>query len=137
MATQTATNSAVQPALLFMPDISGFTDFVNSTEITHAQSIIQDVLEIIIESNQINLELGEIEGDAVFFYRLGNPPSVEELLQQVQTMFTRFHQHLELYDLQRICPCVACSSAVKLKLKIIAHFGEVAGYTVKKHQKLF
>jgi hypothetical protein len=135
MTTETATG--VQPALLFMPDISGFTEFVNSTEITHAQSIIQEVLELIIESNQLNLEVGEIEGDAVFFYRLGAAPSINELLQQVQTMFTRFHQHLRLYDLERICPCAACSSAVNLKLKIVAHFGEVSGYSVKQHKKLF
>jgi len=133
----TETNTAVQPALLFMPDISGFTEFVNSTEITHAQSIIQEVLEIIIESNQINLEVGEIEGDAIFFYRIGEPPTMEQLLKQVQNMFTKFHRHLQMYDKQRICPCSACSSATQLKLKIVAHFGEVAGYSVKSHRKLF
>jgi len=133
----TEANTAVQPALLFMPDISGFTEFVSNTEILHAQSIIQEVLEIIVESNQINMEVGEIEGDAIFFYRLGEPPKMSDLLQQVQTMFTKFHQHLQLYDKQRICPCEACSSAAQLKLKIIAHFGEVAGYEVKSHRKLF
>jgi len=133
----TETKTAVQPALLFMPDISGFTEFVSSTEITHAQSIIQEVLEILVESNQINMEVGEIEGDAIFFYRLGKPPNMNELLKQVQTMFTKFHQHLQRYDKQRICPCEACSSAAQLKLKIIAHFGEVAGYEVKSHRKLF
>jgi hypothetical protein len=133
----TETNTTVQPALLFMPDISGFTEFVSSTEITHAQSIIQEVLETIIESNQINLEIGEIEGDAVFFYRIGKPPTMEQLLKQVQSMFTKFHRHLQMYDKQRICPCAACSSAAQLKLKIVAHFGEVAGYSVKSHRKLF
>lgn len=134
MATQT---NAVQPALLFMPDISGFTEFVSSNEITHAQSIIQEVLEIIIESNQINLEIGEIEGDAIFFYRIGQPPTMDQLIKQVQNMFTKFHLHLQMYDKQRICPCEACSSATNLKLKIVAHFGEVAGYSVKTHRKLF
>jgi carbon monoxide dehydrogenase subunit G len=133
----TEASTAVQPALLFMPDISGFTEFVNNTEITHAQSIIKEVLEIIIESNQINLEIGEIEGDAVFFYRIGAAPTMEQLLKQVQNMFTKFHRHLQLYDKQRICPCAACSSAAQLKLKIVAHFGEVAGYSVKSHRKLF
>lgn len=135
MATDTI--QAVQPALLFMPDITGFTEFVSSTEITHAQSIIQEVLEIIINSNQLNFKVGEIEGDAVFFYRLGTPPQFDQLLSQVQTMFTRFHQHLRLYSYQRICPCAACTSASELKLKFIAHFGEVSGYAVNKQQKLF
>jgi len=133
----TETNNIVQPALLFMPDISGFTEFVTSTEITHAQTIIQEVLEIIIESNHIGLEVGEIEGDAVFFYRLGKAPSLDQLLKQVQTMFTKFHQHLQLFEKQRICPCEACYAASQLKLKIVAHFGEVTGYAVKSHRKLF
>ena len=137
MATPTETTAAVQPALLFMPDISGFTEFVSNTEITHAQSIIQEVLEIIVESNQLNLEVGEIEGDAIFFYRIGAPPTMNQLLKQVQTMFTKFHQHLQMYEKQRICPCEACSSAANLKLKIIAHFGDVADYSVKSHRKLF
>ena len=131
------TNTGIQPALLFMPDISGFTQFVNSTEIEHAQSIIQELLEIIIESNQIGLQVGEIEGDAVFFYRIGDAPSMTELLQQVQTMFSRFHQHLQLYDKQHICTCKACTSAVQLKLKILAHFGEVGGMAIKDQRKLF
>jgi hypothetical protein len=133
----TSTKNSIQPALLFMPDISGFTEFVNNTEIAHAQSIIQEVIEILIESNELNLELGEIEGDAVFFYRLGKPPHMKDLVKQVESMFTKFHQHIQLYDHQRICPCGACTNAVKLKLKIIAHFGEVGGYSIKQHRKLF
>jgi hypothetical protein len=132
MASQNA-----QPALLFMPDITGFTEFVSSTDIVHAQSIIQEVLELIIESNQLHLEVGEIEGDAIFFYRLGSAPNMTELLEQVRFMFTRFHNHLRLFDQQRICPCLACMSASALKLKIVAHFGEVTGFSIKKHNKLF
>src|SRR5881398_2453251 len=100
MAIATESSSSVRPALLFMPDISGFTEFVNNTEIIHAQNIIQEVLELLIDSNQLKLEIGEIEGDAIFLYRLGSPPSLEELLQQVAVMFTRFHNHLRQYDQQ-------------------------------------
>jgi hypothetical protein len=52
-------------------------------------------------------------------------------------MFTTFHQHLKLYDQQRICPCKACESAVKLSLKVVSHFGEVTSMAVKDHKKLF
>ena len=58
-----------QPALLFMPDISGFTQFVSETEVLHSQHIVQELLEIIIDSNHLNLQVSEIEGDAIFFYR--------------------------------------------------------------------
>jgi len=126
-----------QPALLFMPDISGFTQFINETEILHSQQIIQELLETLIECNQIGLKVGEIEGDAIFFYKLGDKPDMTTLLRQVEVMFTTFHQHLRLYDQQRICPCKACESAVKLALKVVSHYGEVTGIAVKDHKKLF
>lgn len=124
-------------ALLFMPDISGFTKFVNETEITHSQHIVQELLEILIDSNQMKLQVNEIEGDAILFFRPGEKPSLTELLKQVEAMYFKFHQHLKLYDHQRICPCGACKSAIDLKLKVIVHFGEVAQYSVKDHKKLF
>ncbi|MFC2085655.1 hypothetical protein ACFLRO_00420 [Bacteroidota bacterium] len=34
-----------QPGLLFVPDISGFTQFVKATEISHSRHIIQELLE--------------------------------------------------------------------------------------------
>jgi carbon monoxide dehydrogenase subunit G len=126
-----------QPALLFMPDISGFTQFVNETEILHSQHIVQELLEILIDSNHLNLEVCEVEGDAIFFYRMGDRPKLQMLLQQVEKMFTRFHEYLKLYEHQRICSCGACKTAVQLSLKVIAHFGEVTGISVKDHRKLF
>ena len=126
-----------QPALLFMPDISGFTQFVSETEVMHSQHIVQELLEILIDSNHLNLQVSEIEGDAIFFYKPGDKPDLKSLLQQVEKMFTRFHAHLKLYEHQRICPCGACKNAVDLSLKIIVHFGDVTGISIKEHKKLF
>jgi hypothetical protein len=137
MSKQVTNQPTVQLALLFMPDISGFTEFVSTVEIQHAQSIIGELLEIILESNQINLEVSAIEGDAIFFYRLGKAPALEQLLEQVQHMFTGFHKQLQRYDHERICPCGACASAKHLKLKFFAHYGEVSSYNVKEHHQLF
>ena len=60
--------------LLFIPDISGFTKFVHETEIDHSRLIIQELLEILINANQIGLEVSEIEGDAILFYKFGESP---------------------------------------------------------------
>ena len=46
--------------LLLIPDISGFTQFVNQTDIEHSRLIIQELLEIIINQNKIGLEVSEI-----------------------------------------------------------------------------
>jgi hypothetical protein len=137
MKTTTRTKEAPQQALLFIPDITGFTDFVSHTEIDHAQHIIRELLEVIIDANDIGMEISEIEGDAILFYRLGRAPTAAELLAQVQKMFLRFHTHLKKYETHRICHCGACRTANDLSIKFIAHYGDISLNQVKSYQSLF
>lgn len=120
-----------------MPDISGFTKFVQTTEMEHSQHVISDLLEVLIDANTQELQLAEVEGDALFFYKEEEIPSLEKLLAQVETMFTAFYSHLKLLGKNRVCPCNACSSASKLQLKIIAHSGELQFITVQDKRKPF
>ncbi|HXL55830.1 MAG TPA: DUF2652 domain-containing protein, partial [Chitinophagaceae bacterium] len=122
--------------LLFIPDISGFTRFVNETDIEHSRLIIQELLEILINANQIGLEVSEIEGDAILFYKFGESPGLKELYNQVEKMFCEFHRHLIAYDHRRFCQCKACMTAIDLTLKVITHYGEFTGYNVKNFNKL-
>lgn len=130
-------NGSPQPALIFIPDISGFTDFVTNTEISHSQHIIEELLETLMDANDIGLEVSEIEGDAILFYRFGKAPTAAELLAQVQKMFVRFHAHLKKYETHRICNCGACKTANNLTLKFVAHYGDITMNTVKQYRKLF
>jgi uncharacterized protein DUF2652 len=132
-----ALQSNPQPTLIFIPDISGFTRFVHTTEISHSQHIIEELLESIIDGNTIGLEVSEIEGDAVLFFRMGDAPSAKELLDQIQAMYTSFHSHLKRYESQRICQCGACGSAHDLQLKFVIHYGVISRNQVKTFSKLF
>ncbi len=131
-----STNST-QPALLFMPDISGFTQFMKEVDASHSQHIIEELLETIVESNQMGLKISEIEGDAIFFYKLGPIPTPEEIAEQCKKMFIAFHEQLRRYDMSKICDCGACTAASSLTLKIVAHKGEVSFYKVREYEKLF
>jgi len=122
--------------LLFIPDISGFTRFVNETDIEHSRLIIQELLELLISSNQIGLQISEIEGDAILFYKFGEAPGIKELYSQVEKMFVDFHKQLIAYDTVKYCHCKACISAVNLSLKVITHYGEFTGYSVRNFYKL-
>ena len=122
--------------LLFIPDISGFTRFVNETEIGHSRLIIQELLELLINANESGLEVSEIEGDAILFYKFGKSPELKELYKQVEKMFCEFHRHLTAYEYRRFCQCKACTSAIDLTLKVITHYGEFTGYNVKNFSKL-
>ncbi len=132
-----ATSNDPRPALLFVPDISGFTQFVKSTDIDHGRHIIEELLEGLIESNELGLEVSEVEGDAVLFYRFGDPPDAGEFFHQVRRMFVDFHSRLRVYETRRICDCGACSTMHSLTLKIVAHFGVITQSQIKQHRKLF
>lgn len=127
----------VKPTLLFIPDISGFTKFVGENEIQHSRHIIEELLEVLIDANEMDLQISEIEGDAILFYRHGAQPTAAEILAQVQRMYVRFHAHLRKYDTHRICQCGACSSASGLSLKFVLHYGDLATKHVKEFTKLF
>ncbi|MGD9327583.1 MAG: DUF2652 domain-containing protein, partial [Cyclobacteriaceae bacterium] len=124
-------------SLILIPDISGFTEFVNNTEISHSQHIISELLELLIKSDHLDLDVAEIEGDAVLFIKEGSVPSVNDLIDQAEKMFLHFHRHLKQYDLQRICSCGACSTASGLSLKIIAHARELSFTTINQIRKPF
>lgn len=122
--------------LIFIPDISGFTRFVSETELEHSRYIIEELLETIINANQLGLSISEIEGDAILFYKFGDPPGIQHLVTQVEKMFCEFHKHIRNYELRRLCQCAACKKAVGLSLKVIIHYGEFSSYKVKEFSKL-
>ncbi len=124
-------------ALIYIPDISGFTAFVNNTEINHAQHIISELLEIIIDSDTLGMHVSEVEGDAVLFYKQQVVPSIADIVRQTEKTFIAFHTHLRRYEMERVCQCGACSNASMLSLKVIAHAGEIGFTKVKDTKKPF
>ncbi|UCH66225.1 MAG: DUF2652 domain-containing protein [Ignavibacterium sp.] len=123
-------------ALIFIPDISGYTKFVTETENKHSKHIITELLEAIINANTLKLEVSEIEGDAVLFYRKGEPPELSELLSQVKEMFLAFHTQIKIIQRDNVCQCGACRTSVDLTLKFITHFGTLDEITVQNHSKI-
>ena len=123
-------------ALIFIPDISGYTEFITQTEIKHSNHIISELMEIIINANQLNLLVSEIEGDAVLFYRKGDPPKIEDVIRQAKKMFIDFHNHLRIIQRDNVCQCGACRSAINLSLKFITHYGELSETVIQNFTKI-
>lgn len=109
---------------LFIPDITGFTKFVKSTDINHSKHIIEELINIIIDNGSEVFEVAEVEGDAVFFYK-EKKVSTEEIIRVAKKIFVAFHSHLSYYEHGRICNCGACLQTIDLKLKFIIHTGEI------------
>lgn len=126
----------IEEAFFLIPDISGFTHFIGHTEIKHSVHIIAELLENIIENNTLGLKIAEIEGDAIFFYRLGGKPTLEELQDQVQKMYNAFYTITRTYERDRVCDCGACTTTHKLQLKFVAHHGNVVRRVVSGFTQL-
>lgn len=122
--------------LIFIPDISGFTQFVTQTEIRHSNHIITELIELLLESNESLLKISEIEGDAILFYKLDELPNFEELWELIKSMFLNFHSYLKVIERDRVCQCGACSTASKLSLKFIVHFGIFNEVQIQNFTKL-
>lgn len=115
----------MEKATIFIPDISGFTEFISQTEIEHSAHIIIELMEELIASNDLGFYLSEVEGDALLYYRTGDTPSKQEMEQQCLKMFKAFHTRLRLLERDTICQCGACQTASNLSIKFIVHAGNL------------
>jgi hypothetical protein len=125
-----------QKGMLLIPDISGFTEFVSEVEISHSEHIIAELLELLIESENLGLQLCEIEGDALFFYKLGDAPTIENVIEQAEKWITAFHNRLNLIKRDVYCNCGVCQNVDHLGLKVVGHYGEVGVYSVASKTKV-
>ena len=116
--------------LIFIPDISGFTNFVNNIDIEVGVAITKDLLNVIIDNNPLNLKISEIEGDAVLFYKIGKPIPLQKIFSAFLRMHKAFdikYQHWKrLYNIEST-----------LSLKLILHYGDIKTYDVKGFKKLY
>lgn len=130
-------NPVVDNGLIILADISGFTGYINATEIEHGQKNVARLLEAIIDSNELHLSVSEIEGDAVFFIKFAYAFSFLEIMDQIKKMAIKFHQLLKELSLNKSCKCGACSILEKLKIKFIVHTGKISTIMIKDYCKLF
>ncbi len=126
--------------LLLIADIGGYTDYMRShrMSLAHAEVNTARLLEKVIDAAP-GFELIEIEGDAAFLARqadaLDTDASVALTLQAAMAMHRAFHVERQ-YVATNLCPCHTCTQAENLKLKFVAHVGEVATQTIRQRRKL-
>ncbi|UOQ88173.1 DUF2652 domain-containing protein [Agromyces endophyticus] len=127
-------------AVLLIADIGGYTDYMSSHRfsLAHAEVNTARMLEKMIDAAP-GYDLIEIEGDAAFLSRSadGRDPEAEvaEILRVAVAMHRAFH--LERQNVAaNLCPCAGCKEAAELKLKFVAHVGDVATQTIRERIKL-
>ena len=128
---------ATHQAVICIPDITGFTNFVNKIEIQYAQKIIPVILRSLVSSNILDFEVAEIQGDAVLFYRTGEPPTYEEILKQSKMLYDNFRYNLNILDRVYGEKLLPYNLTKELGLKIVVHYGEVGLASVVGNTKLY
>lgn len=112
-------------ATILIPDISGFTEFMSSTELSHGSQAISILMDAIVSSVAEEYEISNIEGDAALMVKKGPAPSKKEILDTCFKIFNAFHFQRKWLQQHAICPCKACREISNLKLKFVAHHGQL------------
>ncbi|UCD78325.1 MAG: DUF2652 domain-containing protein [Desulfobacterales bacterium] len=128
-------DTQIQKGYVVLADISGFTSFMEETEIAHSSNILRNIIELIIGNFTPTMIVAEVEGDAVFAYAADAKVSRGELLLEIiEATYAAFRDRQRTMAHNATCPCKACSSIAKLDLKFVTHYGDyilqdVAGKT--------
>jgi len=110
---------------LLLADITGYTSYVATTELTHSQEILTELLETIIERFKPLLTISKIEGDAIFAYAPETKISRgEALLQLIESTYVDFRSRRDAAHRRTTCKCNACRNIPNLDLKFFSHHGE-------------
>jgi hypothetical protein len=127
-------------ALLIIADIGGYTAYMRAhrMSLAHAEVNTARLLERMVDAAG-GFDLIEIEGDAAFLTRradaLDGPATVTATVAVAVAMYRAFHLERR-YVASYLCPCDGCAQAENLKLKFVAHLGEVATQTIRQRRKL-
>jgi len=120
-----------QKIILTIVDISGYTHFIKTHRASrvHAEEIIFDLLEAVIDRAEYPLTLNKLEGDALLLYAYLIPgeetAAARDVMRQIKQFFETFHTGKdELIQERAYCSCNACQRVGDLRLKAFLHRGE-------------
>lgn len=130
-------------ALLVIVDISGYTEFITNRTVSllHAELIITELMEAVIDRAGHPLTVNKLEGDAALLFREfepdDGPAAAADVLAQVGGFFAAFDASLrDIRHKRRNCSCDACSNTERLCLKAFVHVGEIAIKQVRRFEEL-
>jgi len=129
--------TSIEYGYLALADISGYNAFVAGTEFDHAQEIIHDLLEFLVEKLRPLLTLVQVEGDAVFAYsREDRILRGETIFELIESTYAAFKDRLTSIKRHHSCTCAACQNVNILDLKFFFHYGAYIEHSIDDHHGL-
>lgn len=133
----------IKEVYLILADISGYTRFVrmHRASVLHAEEIVTELMEAVIDAAGYPLVLNKLEGDAAFLYaplNRDNDFGPEDIFRQVWAFFQAFQvRQQELIKAgEGGCFCEACCNIADLKLKAIIHCGQAVIKKIRQLEEL-
>lgn len=131
-------------AFLVIPDISGYTRFMelNRFSLAHAQYVVSELLNSVIDAARGRLAAAKVEGDAVMLCGVCGPaenpsgPRGAEIAGAVVDILAAFYGRAASLKRENTCRCSACRNLDKLDLKVVVDFGRILVYRLRGTQEL-
>ncbi|HUF14302.1 MAG TPA: DUF2652 domain-containing protein [Acidimicrobiia bacterium] len=122
---------------LLIADITGYTVYLEESELDHAKGSLTDLLELLIDHTNPPLVVSGLEGDAVLSYALrAGFVNAQTFLESIEDTYVAFRRAIELMVVNNTCRCNACANVSSLDLKFFIHYGTFALQDVGDHQEL-
>ena len=121
---------------LLVADISGYTAYLQATELAHAEDVLSDLLETLVSTLAPTFTLSKLEGDAAFAHAPAGRVSPSLILDTVEAGYFAFRRRLRDIDHATSCDCNACVLIPSLDLKYIVHDGEYVARRIAGTEEL-
>ena len=121
---------------LLLADISGYTEYMGGTELAHAQDVVADLLETIVNAVEPTFTLAKLEGDAAFSYASIDTVNPSMMMDTVESAYFAFQKRLRDVVHATTCECDACIRIPSLDLKFFVHDGEYIVRHIARSEEL-
>jgi Protein of unknown function (DUF2652) len=126
-----------QKGFLLIADITGYTMFLTSSELEHAQGILDALFKSIFAELTAPIILSNLQGDAALAYLPDEHlPQRQFPLDAIDRIYCSFSDTLGAMRLNTTCSCNACRNMGQLDLKFFLHYGVYATQTLAGRSEL-
>lgn len=134
---------SIKQLVLVIVDISGYTQFIRTQKMSaiHAEEIIFELIEAVIDHAAYPLTLNKLEGDAAFLYAEVTADNrldvARDVARQAREFFKVFYERARTLSTERAdCDCDACQTIFNLRLKAILHSGQAVFKKIRQFEEL-
>jgi hypothetical protein len=111
-------------------DISGYTEYLTSSELDHANEILQSLFDAQLNAVEHPFLISGFRGDAIFMYvPETNFVQSQSFIEALENFYIVFEDTLQQMQYNTTCTCRACKNMSMLDLKMCVHYGE---YLIQK-----